>query len=201
MARAAYCFDLDGTLTEAEILPLIAREVGLAEEIGLLTAATMAGVLPFEPSFRLRCRLLADVPIDVVRGVVATVPIDPRLEAFVAERADRCFVVSGNLDVWIAPLVERLGCGAFTSTARAEGDRLLGVDRVLDKAEAVRVVRERFATVVAVGDGANDVPMFEQADVRVAYGAVHEPADALRRLADYWVVSGEGLCTLLTSLS
>lgn len=201
MAETAFCFDLDGTLTEAEILPLIAREVGLAEEIGLLTAATMAGVLPFEPSFRLRCQLLADVPIDVVRDVVATVPIHPRLEAFVAGRAHRCFVVSGNLDVWIAPLIERLGCQAFTSTARTVDGRLAGVDHVLDKADAIREVRERFGTVVAVGDGHNDVPMFEQADVRVAYGGVHEPADALRRLADYWVVSGEGLCTLLTSLS
>jgi phosphoserine phosphatase len=55
-----FCFDLDGTMTRREILPAIASEVGLSEEIALLTSLTMRGLVPFESSFRLRCRILRE---------------------------------------------------------------------------------------------------------------------------------------------
>ncbi len=52
-------FDFDGTITRQEVLPLIAREIDMEDEIATLTRATMDGLLDFRKSFRLRCRLLS----------------------------------------------------------------------------------------------------------------------------------------------
>jgi len=177
MHSPVFCFDLDGTITNAELLPLIARRTDLEDEITALTRATIEGDIPFETSFRLRCRLLADVPISSVRDIAADVPL--------------------NEDM---PILERLGCRAFSSTAVTVGDVLIGVDRALFKADAVEELRTEHPLVVAIGDGMNDVPMFEAADVAVAFGGVHPPAQAARDASDFVAMNGDGLCKLLTSL-
>lgn len=201
MPETAFCFDLDGTVTAQEILPRIARETDIADEIALLTEATIQGMIPFDRSFRLRCRLLRDVPVSTVREVVEETPLQPEVAAFIREHREHCYVVTGNLDVWVQPLLDRLGCRSFTSRGAAEGDRLLRVDHVLDKGEAISSLRDRYETVVAVGEGMNDAPMFEAAHVRIAHGAVHAPCASVLSLADYVTYDGEALCRLLTALS
>jgi HAD superfamily phosphoserine phosphatase-like hydrolase len=196
----AYCFDLDGTVTSEEILPRIAREVGLYEEIATLTDITMAGMLPFSSSFKLRVRLLDSVPISQVQGIVAKTATQPRVVEFLRAQPDRCFLVTGNLDVWVSELTDSLGCGVFSSRAKTDGDRLLGIDNILDKGSAVAELRSRFDRIVAVGDGMNDTPMFEKADVRIAYGAVHPPVESLIKLADFVTYHEDGLCNLLSTL-
>lgn len=196
----AICLDLDGTITTQEILPRIARELDLYEEIRLLTEATMKGVLSFEKSFKLRCRLLADVPLSRVREIIADTPLQPDIEAFIAANRERCFVATGNLDAWIQPLVDRLGCAFFSSEAQTSGDRLTGVARIVDKGDAVRQIEKRFPGVIAVGDGINDAPMFEAASVSIAYSGVHDAVPALVDLADFVVTEGKALCRLLAML-
>jgi len=196
----AICLDLDGTVTAEEILPRIAAEVNLADEIGILTDATLKGILPFEKSFRLRCRLLADVPISRVREIVADIKVDDAIAHFVRRNAERCFIVTGNLDVWIEPLTARLGCSSFSSTSVVAEDRLVGISAVLDKRDAIASTRKSFDKVVAVGDSFNDAGMFELADVSIAYGGVHSPVPALYDLADFAVTNGKALCRLLDTL-
>ena len=198
--RTLYCFDLDGTVTDAELLPLIAAETDLEDEITALTRATIDGTIPFDTSFRLRCRLLADVPVSKVRAIAATVPLNDDVVEFIRARPEDCTIATGNLDLWVEPILDHLGCRSFTSTALAVDDVLLGVDRTLYKADAIEVLREDDTLVVAVGDGMNDVPMFEAADVAVAFGGVHPPADAAIDAADFVAMNGAGLCQLLTSL-
>ena len=196
----AICLDLDGTITSQEILPRIARELDLYEEIRLLTEATMKGVLSFEKSFKLRCRLLADVPLSRVREIVAETPFQPEIKAFIAANRERCFVATGNLDVWIQPLVDRLGCTVFSSEAEISADRLVGISTIIDKGDAVRVIRKRFPGVIAVGDGINDAQMFEAATVSIAYSGVHDAVPALVDLADFVITEGKALCRLLAML-
>jgi HAD superfamily phosphoserine phosphatase-like hydrolase len=200
MHSPVFCFDLDGTITNAELLPLIARRTDLEDEITALTRATIEGDIPFETSFRLRCRLLADVPISSVRDIAADVPLNEDIVEFIHARPESCAVATGNLDVWVEPILERLGCRAFSSTAVTVGDVLIGVDRALFKADAVEELRTEHPLVVAIGDGMNDVPMFEAADVAVAFGGVHPPAQAARDASDFVAMNGDGLCKLLTSL-
>jgi len=200
-ATTACCFDLDGTVTRLEVLPLIAAEVGIAEEIGLLTQMTIRGQIPFEMSFRLRCRLLADIEVDTVAGIVEAVPVDEEIVAFIREHRDRCYVVTGNLDVWVSRLVARLGCAAYTSLAETKPNGKLGsLTHVLRKSSPIRELRSRYDRVVCIGEGFNDLPMFEEADVGVAYGGVHPPAREVIENADYIVGKGSSLCRLLSTL-
>lgn len=195
-----YAFDLDGTLTSIELLPRIARELGIEQEMAYLTRLTMDGVIEFEDSMRLRCACLRTAPIETVRALVADAPVEPFLAEFIHERRDRCAIVTGNLDIWIAPLVERFGCAVYSSRARTVGGDFHGVESVLHKSEAVLALREKFDRVVAVGDGVNDIPMFEVADIGIACGIVHPPAPRLVQAADFIVNQGDALCRLLKVL-
>lgn len=198
--NTAFAFDLDGTVTSQELLPLIAGELDLTHEMSVLTDLTLSGSIPFEESFRLRCAILRSVPISRVQEIVAEVTMDSHIERFIKENADRSFIVTGNLDVWVRPLVERLGCEAFTSTAICDGDQLRRVGDVMHKSRPAYILRRRFDRLVGIGESVNDIPMFEVADIGVAFGGVHPPAPELVRVADYVTFEGESLCRLLTTL-
>ncbi|MBR4384066.1 MAG: HAD-IB family phosphatase, partial [Selenomonadaceae bacterium] len=103
-----FVFDLDGTITKVETLPLIASELGLADEMKLLTDLTLSGQIPFDKSFKLRYLVLRNVPLKKIRDIMSTVELDEEISAFVAEHKKNCAVVTGNLDCWIAPIVDKL---------------------------------------------------------------------------------------------
>lgn len=195
-----FAFDLDGTVTSQELLPLIAGAVDLEKEMRLLTEITLKGLIPFEDSFRLRCAVLANAPIGVVRDIVASVKFDPDIEAFIKENRSNCAVVTGNLDVWIKPLVDRLGCECFCSQGVAQGDRLSGVANVLRKSKPILELRERFSKIVVIGESVNDMPMFDVADIGIAFGGVHEPVREVIEMSHYVVFEGRSLCRLLSTL-
>jgi phosphoserine phosphatase len=199
--KTGFCFDLDGTVTRLEVLPVIAAELGLAEEIGFLTQMTIRGQIPFEMSFRLRCRLLAEIEVDTVARIVEQVPLDQTIAAFIRDRPDQCHIVTGNLDVWIRRLASSLGCGVYSSKAETRADGRLGtLTQVLRKSTAIRDLRSQYDRVVCIGEGFNDLPMFEEADIGVAYGGVHAPAREVVDNATYVVEQGDALCRLLNTL-
>jgi len=197
--RTGYCFDLDGTITSQEILPLLAREVGLYEEIAALTEATIKGVIPFRKSFLLRCRLLNELPISRVQQIIARVSVYDNLVRFIHANRENCFIITGNIDVWVKPLQQLVGCKMYSSVASVEGDRMLAVQHVLDKGEAIVDIRKSFDRIVSVGDGMGDVPMFEKSDVRIAFGGTHLPIQSLLQFTDYLTFSEKSLCTLLST--
>ena len=194
----AFCIDLDGTLVSTPLMPLVASASDIAEEIEVLTDATRQGLIPFPRSLRLRCRLLRDVPLSEARRRVGFAAVNEDVLEFVRERRDRCFAVTGMPDCWVSPLADRFGCQIVSSRASTDGDTLVDLEMALDKGDAVRELRPRFDTIVAVGSSVNDLPMFEEADVRVAYGT--DLAPGIRETADYWTTSGRALCRLLRPL-
>lgn len=195
-----FAFDLDGTVTSLELLPLIATELDLLCEIRLLTRLTLDGTIGFEESFRLRCAILQSIPISDVQEIVAETPLNEDIAEFITKNADRCSVVTGNLDVWIRPILERVGCRFFSSTAITDGNRIVRLDRVLHKSTPIHELKIHAERVVAIGEGANDLPMFEAADIGVAYGGVHPPAPMLLEISDYLTFDGGALCRLLSTL-
>lgn len=196
-----FAFDLDGTITRQEILPRIAAELGLEKELGLLTELTLKGHIPFEPSFRLRFSLLQNVPLGTVQEIVASIPLDPHIEAFIHARKHHCAVVTGNLDRWIAPLVQRLGCVCHCSRSRLSAQGQLQLLSVLNKGDAIQTLQADGCRVIAIGESVNDIPMFTHSHLGIAFAGVHAPAPELARLADHTVANGQDLCRLLQSLA
>lgn len=198
--RSSLAFDLDGTVTREEILPAIARELDLFDEMSLLTDLTLRGEISFERSFRLRFQILRNVPLARIQDITGSVRLDPDIAAFIRAEADRCFIVTGNLDLWVAPLMTVLPCRWFCSKGHLGPTGAVELGEVQLKSRAIRELRSSGSDVVAIGDSSNDVPMFEEADVGIAYGGVHEPVAALHEMADYVVYDGATLCRLLATL-
>lgn len=199
--NTAYCFDLDGTITKEEILPLISKEIGLYEEISALTEATIKGIIPFEKSFLLRCRLLMDIPVSKVRKIVTETFLHNEIVDFIQKNKENCFVITGNLDIWISQLVEeRLGCSVYSSRAEEHDDTLSKVVRILHKEQAISQIKEKYNRIVAIGDGMGDVSMFQSADIGIAFGGVHAPIESLLEVSNYVVYEEKALCRLLNTL-
>jgi HAD superfamily phosphoserine phosphatase-like hydrolase len=199
MDGTAFAFDLDGTITSSELLPEIAKQLHIQDEMRALTQLALEGAVDFDASFRQRFGMLRGIAVSAVREVVRNVPLNPFIERFIRRNARRCYVVTGNLDCWIEPLVGRLGCRFFSSTS-AMVDGMPTIRSVLRKGPVIRKLAGEYSLVVAIGESVNDIPMFEEADIGIAFGGVHEPAPALVRLADYVVHDGETLCRILETL-
>ena len=194
-----FAFDLDGTVTTRELLPLMAEAAGLDAQMARLTAMTLRGDIPFATSFRQRFSMLAHVPLDRMRAIVAAVPLDAAIEAFIAKNRHCCVLVTGNLDCWIAPLVERLGCPCLSSRSCYHGGEL-ALESILDKGDAVRSLRPKARRIVAIGESVGDIPMFQAADLGIAYAGVHSPVPGILDLAGHVARDGAELCRLLQGI-
>ena len=193
-------FDLDGTVTKVETLPLLAEELDLADEMKLLTDLTLSGQIPFEKSFRLRYLILRNIPLKKIQEIMDGVELDAEIAAFIRENKKNCAVVTGNLDCWIAPIIAKLGCESFSSTSEPDEKNSPVLKKILDKGSAIRALKKTSDKVIAVGESFNDVPMFEEANISVAYGGVHKPVSAAISVSDYVVFDGGALCRLLKML-
>ncbi len=192
---------MDGTLTKLEVLPILAREISIEPEIAVLTRATIEGFLPFEQSFCLRVRLLKDLPITQVQNIIENIPLHNQIIEFIKINSQHSYIVTGNLDVWIKKLVKKIGCNYYSSKADYIGNKLKGVQVILNKANAIKDLRNQgYERIIAIGDGMNDVSMFEQADIKIAFGGVHSPVLSLIKLADYITYHEKSLCNILNML-
>ncbi len=178
-----FVFDLDSTITKCELLPLIAEYVGLGREMAGLTEEAMQGKAPFEQDFCNRVELLKGVPVSQASSIAARMPMHRKIVEFILENPQRCMILTGNLDVWIDPVIEKLGMTGrcLCSKAVVSEDRLIGIASVLDKASVCKKLPHPF---VAVGDGSNDIGMLEAAEIGIAFGGVHKPPMELVAAAD-----------------
>lgn len=195
-----FAFDLDGTITMKETLPILARELDLVDEMERLTRLTLEGKIDFEASFRMRYHLLREIPLQKIRQIMGEVRLDERIAGFIREHAEECAIVTGNLDVWVQPLIAKLGCMVYASTSRIDAKGELQLETVLDKAATIRRMKMQGYHVIAIGDSVNDIPMFREADVAIAYGGVHPLVDRVATISDYVAENGKDLCRLLEGL-
>ena len=200
MMKKKYCFDLDGTITAQELLPLIAAELDLYDEISALTQATISGLIPFEQSFKLRCKLLSDVPINKVQEVAEKVKLNETLVEFIKENKNDSYIITGNIYEWIKPIIEKLDCKIFCSQGKFNNGKLSGLENIVNKGEVIKGLRKNGELIVSVGDGMGDVLMFEESDVSIAFGGVHEPITTLLKVSNYLIYEEDSLCRLLNTL-
>lgn len=198
-------FDMDSTLIDIECVDEIADAVGRKAEVAAITEAAMRGeISDYKESLRRRVALLRGVQVAAVDAVYTErLRLNPGVEVFVrACRAAglKTLLVSGGFTRISDRIRERLGLDfARANVLGVEDGRLTGtlVDQawgdIVDGAEKRRVVLELASLlglaptqVIAVGDGANDLPMMQAVGLGVAFHA----KPAVRALARVSVVEG-----------
>lgn len=181
--KPLFVFDLDSTVTKCELLPMIARCAGLGDEMAAMTEMAMRSETPFEEDFPRRVEILRSIPISQACAIAAEAPLNEEIARFIRENSLRCMIVTGNLDVWIEALIEKLGMNGrcLCSQALVEEDRLAGIGMILNKEHACKRLQQPF---IAIGDGSNDVGMFRAATFSIAFGGVRDPSERLKAAAD-----------------
>jgi phosphoserine phosphatase len=198
-------FDMDSTLINIECVDEIAAAAGRKAEVAAITEAAMRGeIADYKDSLRRRLALLRGVPLHALEQVYAQhLQLNPGVEAFVQacqEAGLKTLLVSGGFTFFSERIRERLRLDfARANMLEIEDDRLTGhlVDRpwgdIVDGVEKKRVVLEVCELMgiapgqaIAVGDGANDLPMMSVAGLSIAY----HPKPAVREKAMISIMAG-----------
>jgi len=177
--------DMDSTLVTIESIDEMGDLLGIRDRIASVTAQAMRGEIDYAESLRRRVALLAGLEEAALERICEQrMHLSPGAEALVRrcrERGIRTLLVSGGFDFFTAWLQQRLQIDAVLSNAlEIEAGRLTGRVRgaIVDgRAKAAKLREEmrrlgaRREQVLAIGDGANDIPMMSEAGTSVAFRA------------------------------
>ena len=199
MSDYIFLFDLDSTISKKEILPTIAEKIGKQNEMQALTESTMSGEIPFKISFLHRVNLLKDISVSYVNKLIEEIPLNKHIEEFIRQNPERCCVVTGNLDVWISGLMNKLGLKnrIYSSKAQVVNDKIYQVISVIDKE---LMVKQFVQPLVVIGDGDNDAGMAKNADIAIGFGGVRNIAPSLIKNIDFAFYDDKKCAEFLTSL-
>lgn len=176
--------DMDSTAIQIECIDEIALLAGVGPEVAAVTAAAMRGELDFAQSLRQRVATLKDAPEQVLATVLERLPLMPGLEALVATLLQHNWTVaiaSGGFTYFTEALQQRLGLSAtFANVLEIKDGKLTGqvLGSIVDAQVKAQVVQQLAGAreiahrqTVAIGDGANDLPMLAVAGLGVAFHA------------------------------
>jgi HAD superfamily phosphoserine phosphatase-like hydrolase len=195
-----FIFDLDGTLTTKETLPMIAEHFGIKREIKSLTNDTISGNIPFVESFIKRVHILGNLNVSQVNALLEAVPIYPKIQAFIQNNRKQCIIATGNIYYWIESLVKKFGVKVCCSKAEIRNNKIERLTEILCKENIVKKEQNLGYKVVFIGDGNNDLEAMRFAGISIACGLTHYPAVSIQSIADYAVFSEEALCRQLNQL-
>lgn len=195
-----FLFDLDGTVTSIETLPVISEHFGCTEQILELTAKTVQGNVPFVESFIRRVNILGDYSVNEISDLLAKVPLYGNIAKFIDDHKEDCIIVTGNLTCWCEGLFKKIGCKCYGSEAECIDDKVIKLKSILRKEQIVEQYKSLGETVVFIGDGNNDLEAMRQANVSIAVGLTHNPAQSLMSICDYIIFNENALVRQLRQL-
>jgi HAD superfamily phosphoserine phosphatase-like hydrolase len=195
-----FIFDLDGTVTSQETLPLIATHFKIADEMEKLTRETIQGNIPFVESFIKRVHILSQLPVSEINSLLGNVILYQKLYQFIQNHGNNCAIATGNLTCWTESLSKKFECSFFGSEATVVNNKVDRLKIILKKENVVRYFKDRGEKIVFVGDGNNDVEAMREADISIACGMTHYPARSVLTVADYLIFEEEALCRQLNQL-
>lgn len=177
-------FDMDSTLIQAEVIDELAKAAGIGEQVIAITESAMRGEIDFNESFRRRVGLLKGLDASVLENIAQNLPITDGLEELMKNlkaQGYKTAILSGGFTYFAEHLKAKFGFdyihanvldivdGKVTGEVKGEivnGDQKAVFLRAIAEKEGVSL-----AQTVAVGDGANDLPMLSIAGLGVAFRA------------------------------
>ena len=186
-------FDLEGTLLDGELFPEIGEQLGLGEELHTVTRNAMNGDLPFEEALTRRTELIQGISMRSIRSIAESIPLTLGASETVCTLRQMGLtpaIITGGFDFLAEPIAEQLQIDyVYSNHLVEEHGRVsnlrppLVTPRV--KAEHLNKLAMKLETphihTIAVGDGANDIPMLCAAGLGIAFDApprVREAAHA-----------------------
>src|SRR5271156_1851994 len=182
--RRLFAFDMDSTLIEGEVIDELAKLAGVADEVVKITEAAMRGEIEFQESLRRRVALLCGLKETRVRTLLNTIPLVEGAEQLIGTLkmlGYKTAILSGGFNFFAQHLQRRLGIDyVFANDLDIVDGVVSGEVRtpIVDGARKAELLRQIAAQenisldqVVAVGDGANDLPMLGIAGMGIAFRA------------------------------
>lgn len=182
--RRLVVFDMDSTLIQCEVIDELAKAAGTGEEVMAITEAAMRGEIPFNESFERRLATLAGLSEDILIDIADNLPITEgadRLIFTLKKLGYKVGILSGGFSYFANRLQQRWGLDYVAAneldiidgklTGKVKGEIINGEK----KAERLRQMADQYGIdmqqTVAVGDGANDLPMLAIAGLGIAFHA------------------------------
>lgn len=197
--------DMDSTLIQIEVIDELARIAGVGREVAAITERAMNGELDFDASLKERVALLKGLPASALEEVYRSVPFTEGAKTLVRTLKRLGFktaVISGGFKFFTDRLKEELDLDyAFANQLQIEGGIVTGglVGPIVDGARKAQLLEEiarqeaiTLDQTIAIGDGANDLPMLGRAGLGIAFNAKAR----VREQADYHI-SQPGLDSIL----
>ena len=182
--RRLICFDMDSTLIETEVIDELAIRAGVGDEVKAITESAMRGEIDFTESFRRRCALLKGLDVSVMQEIAENLPITEgadRLMRVLKKVGFKIAILSGGFTYFGNYLKQKFGIDyVYANELEVIDGKLTGryLGEVVDgkrKAELLRLIAQvenvDIRQTIAVGDGANDLPMISIAGLGIAFHA------------------------------
>lgn len=183
--RRLICFDMDSTLIQTECIDELAKRAGVGEKVRAITERAMRGEIDFKESFTERVALLKGLDASVMKDIAEHLPLTegvPRLMKVLKTCGYKIAILSGGFTYFGEYLRQRFGFDYVYANELEIDDngKLTGqyVGEIVDgkrKAELLRLIAQvehvNLAQTIAVGDGANDLPMISEAGLGIAFHA------------------------------
>lgn len=182
--RRLICFDMDSTLIQTEVIDELAERAGVGEEVKAITESAMKGEIDFTESFKKRVSLLKGLDESVMKEIAENLPITEgmtRLIRILKKSGCKLAILSGGFTYFGNYLRDKYGFDyVYANELEVEDGKLTGnyIGDVVDgkrKAELLRLLAQvekvDIRQTVAVGDGANDLPMLGIAGLGIAFHA------------------------------
>jgi len=191
--------DMDSTLIGQECIDELAHEIGIGMQMAAQTESAMRGEIDFDTSLRQRVALLKDLPLTVIDRVIATrITLNGGAQQFIATMRHHgayTALVSGGFTLFTQKIAERVGfdehhanilCHDGAKLSGEVEEPILGAETKRQKLlELCQKLQLEPGQVIAVGDGANDLPMLQQAGSGVAFHAKPQVREAASMRIDH----------------